>query len=207
MAAGQAAVAQRLVAIEGIDGAGKSAVARETIKLLQDCRAPVVLAAEKQSPLGRVLCDDVLCMMPPVVKTLVFAADRAWTFAACVQQALDNGSLVVWERYVASALVYREAELRRTPDRLTMRYVRGVNSVFPNPGLTILLAIDVERARERTQGRTQVYNSSFLASARTLYDRRARREGWAIIDAAPPVERVAAQVAATIKEAFAGLFP
>ncbi len=195
-----------VVAIEGIDGSGKTAVAEQTVELLRAWGAPAILAGEKQSPLAHVLRDESLATMTPIVKTLVFAADRAWTLAAKVPKSSRDGALIVWDRYVASALVYREAELPYSSDGLTLQYVETVNAIFPRPDLTVLLSLDVEQARARTRERATVYDAAFLRKVSALYQARAAREGWITIDGAPPVGQVAGEVAAQIRASFKEFF-
>src|ERR1035438_9898477 len=104
----------RLIAFEGIDGAGKSTVVSALPQELATCRLPVVVCAERQSPLSFMLSNSALNSLSPFLKTYLFATDRAWTYEREFLPRFASGALVLWDRYVDSAIAYRGAEFSRT---------------------------------------------------------------------------------------------
>lgn len=167
---------KRLIVVEGIDRAGKSTLVRRLPgKLPSD--VTVVTTGEFRSPITKVL----RCMLKkgssPWLKTFMFAADRAWTLEHCAWPALLRpNAVVVWDRYVASALAYRAAELSTVPASSTtvdINFVRSINSLFPAPGLTLFVEIPVATSMERARhsGKPEIYGYSTLERVCEEYER------------------------------------
>jgi dTMP kinase len=197
----------KLVAFEGIDCAGKSSVISSLPELLRDCSAQVTLCGEFQSPISETL-RRILSDASPLVKTLLFAADRAWTYETACLPALRNSSLVLWDRYVDSAIAYRAVELSGGPQLIDLEFVRFVNSVFPIPDLTIYIDIDgqLSQTRAETKGREEPYSCEFLERVRGEYAKELERKRWYRIDGNSPLTEVAVQAAEAIRINFQELF-
>jgi dTMP kinase len=187
-----------LVAIEGIDRAGKSSVLERLPALLEGLRPSVAATGELRSPIGPFIREN-LDTMSALQKTYLFAADRAWTYEREATPGLERGDLVVWDRYVASALAYRNVEVRPTDVGL-LRLVGEINRPFPEPDLTIWIDITVDTSIRRAgQGEQQLYGADFLRAVREEYRRRADEAKWVRIDGeAPPIE-VAQEAAREIR--------
>lgn len=146
-----------LIALEGIDGAGKTTVLPRIAERLRDIypNSQVVEAGEFGSPLGPILRQN-LSNLNVIEKVLWFAADRAsvWT---SLNATICGESIVLWDRYVASALTYRMAEARRSHGDVhgIMDYVIIVNSVFPRADLYLYFDVPVSEAHRRKQGSVQ----------------------------------------------------
>jgi len=99
-----------LIAIEGIDGAGKSSLARYLHDLLQE-QFPVILTKEPGgSLLGaylRTLIHDQKIPLASKTEFLLFAADRAQHMAETVLPALRENKIVISDRMTDSSLVYQ----------------------------------------------------------------------------------------------------
>src|SRR4029079_14268826 len=100
-----------LVALEGIDGAGKSEMRRLVADRLIALKHPVTECGELQSPWAESIRAGLATRYTPFIKTFIFAADRAWTYERICVPALDAGISVLWDRYVDSAIVYRRVEM------------------------------------------------------------------------------------------------
>jgi dTMP kinase len=85
----------------------------------------------------------------PVTEALLFAADHAAHLDAVVKPALEQGTLVISDRYTDSRYAYQGVTLEgHIPDPLCwLRQVHGSWSVKPD--LTILLVLPVEEALSR----------------------------------------------------------
>ncbi len=186
----------RLVAIEGIDGAGKSSLKTSVAGLVSAKGVPVVQAGELQSPIRGMLKRALRNHLSPLEKTLLFAADRALTLVT-ISQALESDTLVLWDRYIESALVYREIEFEDIPGGpIDIDYVLRVNAPFPPADWTILLDLPAETALERAKARREpeVYDLHFLRRARDLYLEKAETQGFMVIDARKDHEAIAREV-------------
>ncbi len=100
------------VAIEGIDGVGKSTVITALRKKLENDGYRVYTTAEpSQSPIGRLIRDWLLKPRTNVVHSsiyaLLFTADRVQHYYGEIKPMLDKGYLVITERYMESTLAYQ----------------------------------------------------------------------------------------------------
>ena len=137
----------RLIALEGIDGSGKSTHARR----LAGAVGALLTAEPGATSLGARLRSLLLDRdLPPVserAEALLMAADRAQHVAEVVSPALGEGRWVVTDRFSGSTLAYQGygrgldlEELRR----LVAWAARGVTA-----DLTILLDVPLAVARRR----------------------------------------------------------
>ena len=144
-----------LITLEGIDGAGKTTLADG---LLDALRARGVAVALLREPGGvpaaeaiRSLVKDSALEIGARAEALLYAAARAQLVQERLIPLLDDGTLVLLDRFVDSSLVYQGAGRR-----LGVEAVEAVNR-FATGGLsadrTLLLAIDPGRARARSSRR------------------------------------------------------
>jgi dTMP kinase len=135
------------VTFEGIDRSGKTTQAELLVKALGD-RALAV-----REPGGTELGEAVRAILkgptPLDARTeaLLFAAARAQLVAEVIRPALDEGRVVVSDRFLDSSLAY-QGDARG----LGVEEVRRVNAFAVQdvePDLTIYLALDPARAAER----------------------------------------------------------
>src|SRR5258708_18558136 len=99
----------------------------------------------------------------PFLKTYLFAADRAWAYYRECLRALRSGGLVLWDRYVDSAIVYRSVEFQLRRSGLDLEFVRNLNSPFIRPSITFYIDITVEVSllRATNAKRTEPYDAGF----------------------------------------------
>lgn len=97
----------RLIALEGVDGAGKSTQAR----LLAQALGVSVTSEPGGTAVGRslrrVLLDPALPELSPRAEALLMAADRAEHVVHVLRPALERGEWVVTDRYSGSTLAYQ----------------------------------------------------------------------------------------------------
>lgn len=200
----------KLVTFEGIDGAGKSSLVQALRSLLIDCRVPLVVCGERCSAISSLIQDSRLGTLTPFEKVYLFAADRALTYSRELIPALQRGSLVLWDRYVDSALVYREVEFKRTDSSFGVEFVQMINQPFRCPDLAFYIDISAETATRRgcSSGSQQPYDEEFLAEVREAYRRLViSKPHYISVDGERPLDNVAADVFAAIKGRFIDLFP
>ncbi len=183
------------VAIEGIDGSGKSTVISHLAGIL-----PRVYATREPSggPIGRLIKEWALRggSSDPHVDALLFAADRIEHYRREIQPKIRENFLVITERYIESSIAYQGAA------GVFIEFVKYINSLVPRPDLTIILDVDPEIAIARIARRGGVEkfeHVSFLRRVREIYLRRAAEEGYPVADASRPPEAVAREVAEIIK--------
>ena len=188
----------RLIALEGIDGCGKSTQARR----LSD-RSGGLLTFEPGatllgSALRRLLLDHGQPAVGERAEALLMAADRAQHVAEVVLPALEEGSWVVTDRFSASTLAYqgygRGLDLSEL-GRLIRWATGGIH-----PDLNVLIDVPVELAFERRTGsagdRLEGEGDAFLRRVADGYRCLAAEAvtPWLVVDGTGPEEEVAAAV-------------
>ncbi len=204
------AVRGKLVAFEGIDRAGKSSVLNYLPDILREsCRTKVVVCGERKSQLSDILRNDRLRLMSAFMKTFLFATDRAWTYEHDCLPALEIGDIVLWDRYVDSAIVYRKVESSLGLSNVTIDFVKAINSPFMDAHLSIFVDISVETSLDRSRKRVAPapYDETFLTRVRKEYDSLSKdRKDYVKVDGERPIEEVAEDVSAIIQSRFPEFF-
>lgn len=201
----------RLVAVEGVDGCGKSTQARR----LADALGALATAEPGATALGATLRRLVLDPgLPPVserAEALLMAADRAQHVAEVVLPALEEGRWVVTDRFSASTLAYqgygRGLDLEEI-GRLVSWAAAGVV-----PDLTVVLDVPLAVARQRLHlggaeaDRLERLDAAFHERVRAGYLALAASDPgtWAVLDGTSDVDGVAEQVMAVVVERLAPL--
>jgi dTMP kinase len=184
----------RLITIEGIDGAGKSTLAPALAREIAGRGQRVELLREPGgvdvSERIRALVKDPALSVAPRAEALLYAAARAQLVQERLVGLLQQGVLVLLDRFVDSSLAYQGAARE-----LGVEEVRQINR-FATGGLTpdrtLLLHIDptVGRARAQERGiapdRLEREGGDFFATIAAAYEELARAEPGRIrrIDAA-----------------------
>lgn len=145
-----------LIAIEGIDGSGKSLLSHNLYYRLKDLHQKVVLTKEPGgTPFGekvysQLINNQDLCLSPKT-EFLLFAASRAEHFTKIVIPNLEQDSIVISDRMADSSLVYQGYA-----KHLEIAELRLINSWAMDtisPDLTIYLNINIDTALERIKSR------------------------------------------------------
>lgn len=144
-----------LIAIEGIDGAGKSTIAQAVSVTLQEKGFDILLTREPgDSALGKKIRELVQTQTMPIssrAEFLLFAADRAQHFAELVIPALQQNRLVISDRIADSSLAYQG--YGRSLDTQTLRIINSWAMESTVPHLTIFVRVPVVIALERCKKR------------------------------------------------------
>ncbi|MCE0484203.1 MAG: dTMP kinase [Methylacidiphilales bacterium] len=143
----------RFISLEGGEAVGKSTQIDRLARRLTDLGQKVLITREpggtplgesirhllKHSPEGR--------GMTPYTELLLFLASRSELVRKVITPALDRGSWVLSDRFLDSTTVYQGAGRQ-----LPMEIVERVNAFAVGPcvpGLTLVLDLEPEAARER----------------------------------------------------------
>jgi dTMP kinase len=198
----------KLVAFEGIDGAGKSSVIHCLRSSLKGCNVPISICGEFYSPLAPIVRDLVRSGGSPFLKTFLFACDRAWGYERIGLPALERGELVLWDRYVDSAIAYRTAELSVIASRIDLKFVKSINEPFKSADLTVYIDISTNTAFERAKlaRKKLVYSMEFLEKVRSEYSRLASEKRYCIINGEQPLDIVVDEVSRAIRQYLEELF-
>jgi dTMP kinase len=187
------------ITFEGGEGCGKSTQSRLLVKKLEQQNIPVVLTHE---PGGTALGNEVRkalkrkrsSFISPQAELFLFAASRAQLVAEVIRPALQEGKVVVCDRFTHSTMVYQG--YGRGLDFTAIKMVNNMATRNLNPDLIILLDISPEQglARKRSlKDRFELEDLSFHRRVGEGYLKMAAAEPdrWLVIDASLPKRKVA----------------
>ncbi len=189
-----------LVAIEGIDGSGKSTVIGLVADTLRKEGVDLYVTQEpSNSEVGRLVRGWALKhSVDPHVDALLFAADRLHHYVTEIAPALRRGEVVITERYLESSVAYQGAL------GVDVAWILEINRHVPWPDLTIVLDVDPREALRRVAargGRPDKYEVlHVLSKAREMLIRRSMELGYVVVDAGRGPGEVAAEVAWHIRK-------
>jgi dTMP kinase len=174
----------KLITIEGLDGAGKSTLAQGLVRELAAQGHRVELLREPGgvdvSERIRALVKDPALAVTPRAEALLYAAARAQLVGERLEPLLEQGALVLLDRFVDSSLAYQGAgrELGVQEVRLLNMFATGGLT----PDRTLLLRIEPALGRARQDERAQEpdrlerEDERFFARIVAAYDELAREE-------------------------------
>jgi dTMP kinase len=195
-------VRSKLITFEGIDGAGKTIVARGVCQALEASGEDVGLTSEPTATwVGEAVRRSLQEETDPLTRALLFLADRSHHFGE-MQAWLSKGRVVLCDRYVDSTLAYQGTALEGVLPSPT-DWLRGVGAPFTiPPHLTILLLIEPREALARISGRGQrtvFEDEGFLQRVQRQYLALAREDRFVKVDAARPLGIVVEEVLGVIR--------
>ena len=139
------------ITLEGGDGSGKSTQSALLAEWLRSAGRTVVLSREPGgSDLGLELRHIILHRrgyIAPRAEALIYAADRAHNIATVVRPALENGAVVIQDRYIDSSVAYQGAGRVLDPAEVRSLSEWATENLWPD--LTILLDLEVDVGRAR----------------------------------------------------------
>jgi dTMP kinase len=202
----------RLIAFEGVEGAGKSTQLELLRRALEGRGGPpegrgrevVVTREPGGTPAGervRSLLLDPAVELHPRAEALLFAAARAELVERVIRPALERGAVVLCDRYLDSSLAYQGGArgLGLGPVTEVNRFATGGLV----PYLVVLLDLDPADGlarRARHPDRIEAQDLGFHRRVREAFLDLAAAdpERFAVVDAAAPVDEVAAQVRSAV---------
>jgi dTMP kinase len=201
----------RFITLEGIEGAGKSTVARMVTDWLSARSVPVRLTREPGgTPLAERVREVVLErgseQLSPVTETLLMFSARGIHLENLIRPALARGEWVVCDRFTDATRAY-QGNGRGVDAVLIETLAEAVHGGL-QPDRTLLLdlppATGLARARQRSglaADRFEAETEAFFGRVRAGYLELARREPQriAVIDAALPLAQVERQVVSVLE--------
>jgi len=154
------------IVLEGIDGSGKSEQYRRLVKNLEKKRYSVVQTKEPtvDLPVGK-LIRSILYQEQQVAEealALLFAADRVDHTEKKIKPALEQGSVVVSDRYVYSSLAYQSGGMKK---ELGLEWVRAINAYAVMPDMVVFLDITPDVGQSRlANGQVRVKDHTYFES-------------------------------------------
>lgn len=182
-----------LVAVEGIDGAGKTTLVRALERALTGLGVPVVSGKEPtQGVYGQRLRDTASTgRLPPEDELALLLADREQHVRDVIAPTLQSGGVVLLDRFFYSNIAYQGAA-GLDPAEVERRNL----AIAPEPDLVLLLDLPVDEGLHRIGARGDFANAferpATLTAAKELFHAFLPPSPLGVvIDATQPADAVA----------------
>ncbi|HOK54490.1 MAG TPA: dTMP kinase [Armatimonadota bacterium] len=196
------------ITLEGPEGSGKSTQVRLLADTLRNRGYDVLLTAE---PGGDAVAQEIRAIVlhgkaeiVPEAELLLYLAARAQHVRHIINPALDEGKIVISDRYADSSFAYQG--YGRGIDIESLRCLNDFATSGLKPDLTILLDVPVELGLKRQQDRNRFEAESveFHQRVRNGFLKLAKQEPdrWVTIDASKEIEEVESLVIKVLEARF-----
>ena len=197
----------RLIAFEGIEGAGKSTQLRLAAAALRQRGLRVVETREPGGTalgveLRQVLMHRLDAVPTPLTELLLYLADRAQHLSEVIVPAVGAGDVVLTDRFSASTIAYQG--YARGLDVAMVTQLDAVVRGGVTPALTILLDCPVSQGLQRARGDDRFHREalSFHERVRAALLQLAGHDTdhYSVIDAARTPDAVHRDVLAAVEQ-------
>ncbi len=145
------------ICIEGLDASGKTTHAHQLVRNLRKRGLDAIYTTEPScGEIGRFIRTHVLQRrrrVPSVLEALLFAVDRLDHIEREIKPALEEGKIVVSDRYVYSSLAYQGAS------GLDLKWIEEINRSALPPNLTVYIDVPPEVVVKRIRREKSVMES------------------------------------------------
>jgi len=186
----------KLITFEGIDGSGKTSVAKRVTRELKRRGFKVVYTCEPTNTwLGDAVKSSYEKKVSPFTELFLFLADRA-THTTRIKRWMEQGFVVICDRYADSTYAYQAVLLGKYLKELDVEPVEWLKDISRpfviEPNLTVLLLVEPSVALKRIRRKgTKFEKKRFLEEVHRVYQKLAEEDPrFAVIDASPPIEEV-----------------
>jgi len=142
------------ICVEGLDGCGKTTQTKLLVERLEKKGYDAIYTAEpsggKIGSLIKEYCLHGETRVSSIVEALLFTADRFEHVEKEVIPALNEGKLVVSDRYVYSSLAYQGAA------GLDLEWIEKINEHAIRPHLAVFIDVEPETVIQRLKPRKSV---------------------------------------------------
>jgi dTMP kinase len=182
------------IVLDGGDGSGTTTHSHLLKGFLESKGFKVHLTQEPSNNKIGVLLREFLKdkNIPPTTDALLFAADRDLHYNNEIKRKLDEGYIVISDRYIESSIIYQSIQ----SEKISIGWVKEINKFVAKPDITIILDIEPQIALAR---KTDTYfekfeNIEFQNKVRKLYLERAKQEKYHIVNTNNIIELVQEEI-------------
>ena len=184
------------ICIEGLDGCGKTTQAKLLVKKMRKSHNAVYTAEPSHGKIGAFIRKSCLYgekRLSSVAESLLFAADRLEHVENEVLPALNQGRLVVSDRYIYSSIAYQGAAV------LSLEWVEKINEHAPRPDFAIFIDVDPKIVMQRLKPNKSVMeNLATQRKVREVYLKYVAKGELTRIDGDKPTKEVAEALSAVV---------
>lgn len=203
------------ITFEGPEGSGKTTQANLLYQHLLSLGYPVILTREPGgTPIGervRAILHDPGCQeMLPVTEILLYSASRAQLVGQVIRPALDEGKIVICDRYADSTMAYQG--YGHGLDLEDLRLITTFATGGLSPDITFYLDLEVEEGLRRKRKAFERGESEWtrMDQKELAFHQRVRQgylelaslepSRWIILNALEPVETIQARIRSIVEE-------
>ena len=193
-------MSDRYVALEGIEGAGKTTVSRRLVERLESTGYPSELVREPGGTAAGEQIRHVLLdpggSIQPWTEALLFAAARAQLVRDIVEPALAAGSWVVSDRSVYSSLAYQGAGRELGIDPVRVVNDAAIGGRWPDIVVLLRLEPAVGLERQEIADRIGAEGIEFQRRVSAAFDNLAEDDPdrFVVVDATLPLEEIIEEI-------------
>ena len=188
------------ITLEGPEGSGKTTQISELAAFLESTDYTVLTTREPGgtsigNQIRKVLFDLDNTEMHPRTEILLFQSSRAQLVEQVIKPALDEGTIVLCDRYADSTIAYQGYG-----HKVDLEHLKSIINFATGglkPDLTLLLDVDVVEGLQRRSddgdwNRLDAYEIEFHKRVRAGYHELAAEDPdrWVIINAGQPSDQV-----------------
>ncbi|MFX1556720.1 MAG: dTMP kinase [Promethearchaeota archaeon] len=170
------------IVLDGIDGSGTTTHSQLLTGFLESKGLKVHLTQEPSNNdiglLLRKFLKDI--KIPASTDALMFAADRDLHYRIEIKKKLDEGYVVISDRYIESSIIYQSVQ----SDEISIDWVKNINKFAGMPDTTIILDIEpqISLSRKNQPNREKFENTDFLEKVRNTYLKRAKELNYFVVN-------------------------
>ncbi len=184
------------IVIEGLDGSGKTTQANLLAQKLSKSYTVLLTAEPSRGKIGTFIREGCLYedkRLPTEAEALLFAADRIEHMYSEVKPSLDEGKLVICDRYIYSSLAYQGSA------GLSLEWIKTINARALQPDFSIFIDVAPERVLERLQRKKSVMETlETQQKVRQVYLKYVKKGELVRIDGDRAKEMVAEELYAKV---------
>jgi dTMP kinase len=205
----------KLIAIEGCDSSGKHTQAKLLLEGLKKEGKDAVLVSfpRYETFFGGLVKKHLsgefgsLEEVKPEFAALLFSLDR-YNAMPFLEQQLQEGKLVVCDRYIASNIAHQAAKFEGEEQDKFIEWISSVEARLPKPSATVFLDLPVEASIKLMQSRDRekdLYekDKAYLESTRRAYQRLSKNPNWITVDCSSkqgirPIQKIQEEIRAKV---------
>jgi len=187
-----------LIAIEGIDGSGKTTIAKYLRNVLKEMGYKVVLFKEPtDSVYGKKIKQFLNNRLDAEEELELFILDRKYDVEKNILPALEKNYIVIMDRYYYSTIAYQGAR------GIDVDKIKAMNEkIAPKPDLVLILDVNpevgIKRIRNRGDKPNKFEGLEYLKAVRNIF-LKLKNKNIVIVDANRSKEEVKKEVLNIVK--------
>jgi dTMP kinase len=184
------------ICVEGLDGCGKTTQTKLLVSRLKESYSAFYTAEPTNGKIGRFIkeyCLDADNRGSSVVEALLFAADRFEHVLTEIAPAMNEGKLVMSDRYLYSSLAYQGSA------GLDLDWIKKINEHAVKPDLALFIDVEPEAVTQRLKPKRSVMeNLETQRKVREVYLKFVEKGELVQVNGNAPKEKVADEILQTV---------